>query len=170
MPYNQTKDVLDQARKFHRRLSAFYEDLKENVSVERTRALLDYMSRHETYLDQCLQEFKDQVSDNILDTYMQYGSNASAQCLIDNFEIKPEMTVDDVFAAAMHFDACLIKFYREMASKTTNEKVREIFENLLVMEQHEQIELSKQTLELSALEIHRRGQDLDPETISTVSA
>lgn len=156
MPYSQTKEVLDQARKFHRRLSGFYEGLKDNTSVEHTRALLDYMSRHETYLDECLVEFKEQVSDNVLDTYMQYGSDASSQNPIDDFEIKPEMSVDDVVAAAMHFDACLIKFYREMATKSSNANVREVFENLLVMEQHEQIELSKQTLELSSLEAHNR--------------
>jgi rubrerythrin len=170
MPYSQTKDVLDQARRFHHRLSEFYEDLKENVPVERTRALLDYMSRHERYLDNSLQEFKEQVSDNVLDTYMQYGSAASAQGQIDSFEIKPEMAVEDVFAAAMHFDACLIKFYSEMASKTTNPKVREVFENLLVMEQHEQIELSKQTLELTALEVHRRGMDEPQKNSSAVPA
>jgi rubrerythrin len=170
MPYNQTKDVLDQARMFHRRLGLFYEELKDSVSMERTKALLDYMSRHENYLDECLIEFKEQVSDNVLDTYMQYGSNASAQIQIDNFEIQPEMTVDDVFAAAMHFDACLIKFYREMTEKTTNGKVREVFENLLVMEQHEQIELSKQTLELSSLEAFRRDRaENQPET-TTASA
>ena len=156
MPYSQTKDVLDQARKFHRRLAAFYEDLKDNASIEHTRALLDYMSRHETYLDQCLQEFKEQVSDNVLDTYMQFGSDASSQKQIDDFEIKPEMSVDDVVAAAMHFDACLIRFYREMATKSLNANVREVFENLLVMEQHEQIELSKQTLELSSLDAQNK--------------
>ena len=151
MPYNQTKEVLDQARKFHRRLSIFYDDLKDNASLEHTRALLDYMSRHENYLDESLQEFKDQVSDNTLDTYMQYGSDASAQVQIDNFEIKDDMTVADVVAAAMHFDACLIKFYREMASKSSNAKVREVFENLLVMEQHEQLELSKRALDIESL-------------------
>jgi hypothetical protein len=156
MPYQRTKEVLDQARKFHQRLGKFYEDLKDNASVEHTRALLDYMSRHETYLDQCLQEFKDQVSVNVLDTFMQYGSDASSQVHIDRFEIKPEMAVDDVVAAAMHFDACLIQFYREMATKSSNAKVREVFENLLVMEQHEQIELSKQTLELSSLEAQNK--------------
>ena len=104
MPYSQTKDVLDQARKFHRRLSGFYEDLKDNTSVEHTRALLDYMSRHEKYLDECLQEFKEQVSANVLDTFMQYGSDASSQVQIDRFEIKPEMTVDDVVAAAIEIE------------------------------------------------------------------
>ncbi len=56
----------------------------------------------------------------------------------------------------MQFDACLIQFYREMATKSSNAKVREVFENLLVMEPHAQMELSKQTLELSSLEAQNR--------------
>jgi rubrerythrin len=152
MAFDQTKDVLDHARKFHRTLSQFYEDLKESTSKERTRALLDYLSRHEKYLDESLAQFEEEVSDNILDTYFKYGSEKSKIAEISEFEIKPEMTVEDIVGAAMHFDACLIKFYREMAQRSLSTKVREVFENLLVMEEHEQIELSKTTLELGLIE------------------
>ena len=148
MPFDQTKDVLNQARKFHHKLSEFYEDLKDTTDKERTRALLDYLSRHEQYLEDCLEEFQQDVSRNVLDSYFQYGSDASNLSGISEFEIKDEMSVEDVVAAAMHFDACLIKFYREIAQKARSDKVREVFENLLVMEEHEQIELSKTALEL----------------------
>jgi rubrerythrin len=151
MAFDQTKDVLEHARKFHQKLSVFYEDLKESASKERARALLDYMSRHEQYLADCLAQYEEQVSDNVLDTYFKYGSKSTEMTAITDFEIKPEMDVDDVVAAAMHFDACLIEFYREMAQRALSEKVREVFENLLVMEQHEQIELSKQALDLGSL-------------------
>ena len=151
MAFDQTKDVLDHAREFHQKLSVFYEDLKESASKERTRALLDYMSRHEKYLDDCLAQYEEQVSGNILDTYFKYESESTKITAITDFEIKPEMEVDDVMAAAMHFDACLIAFYREMAQRALSEKVREIFENLLVMEQHEQIELSKQALGIGSI-------------------
>ena len=151
MAFDQTKDVLDHAREFHQKLSVFYEDLKESASKERTRALLDYMSRHEKYLDDCLAQYEELVSDNILDTYFKYESESTKITAITDFEIKPEMEVDDVMAAAMHFDACLIEFYREMAQRALSENVREIFENLLVMEQHEQIELSKQMLGIGSL-------------------
>jgi len=170
MPFNQTKDVLDHARKFHRKLSEFYEDLKESTTKERTRALLDYMSRHEKYLDDCLAEYEDQVSANVLDTFFNYGSTSSRETVISDFEIKPEMEIDDVVAAAMHFDAYLIRFYREMAERTLNSKVREVFENLLVMEEHEQVELSKKTLELSALEAHRKSQSTESDTVAKLSA
>jgi rubrerythrin len=148
MPFDQTKDVLKQARKFHHKLSEFYDDLKDTTEKERTRALLDYLSRHEQYLENCLVEFEQDVSKNVLDSYFQYGSDASKLSGISDFEIKTEMSVEDVVAAAMHFDACLIRFYREIAQKAHTERVREVFENLLVMEEHEQIELSKTTLEL----------------------
>lgn len=151
MPYDQTKDVLDHARKFHHRLSEFYEELKESASKERTRALLDYMSWNEHYLEDCLKKFQDEVEKNVLDSYFQYGSDASKISGISNFVIKEDMEVEDVVSAAMHFDGCLIKFYRELAEKASTVKVREVFENLLVMEEHEQIELSKTTLELGLI-------------------
>lgn len=151
MPFNQTKDVLEQARKFHHKLSEFYDNLKDSAEKERTRALLDYLSRHEQYLESCLKEFMEEVSKNVLDSYFQYGSEASSLKGITDFQIKASMDVEDVVAAAMHFDACLIKFYREMADKAHSDKVREVFENLLVMEEHEQIELSKTTVEIGLL-------------------
>jgi len=151
MAFDQTRDVLEHAREFHQKLSIFYAELRESASKERTRALLGYMSRHEKYLDDCLAQFAEQVSDNVLDTYFKYGSEASTIAEICEFEIKPDMEVDDVMTAAMHFDACLIKFYSEMAQRSVSSKVREIFENLLVMEQHEQIELSKQMLGFGSL-------------------
>lgn len=151
MAFDQTKDVLEHARRFHRKLSEFYEDLKDSADRERTRALLDYLSRHEKYLDESLAAFKDGVSDHVLDSYFRYGSEASPLSKITDFEIKFEMQVEDVLAAAMHFDACLINYYREMAQKTMSQKVREVFENLLVMEQNEQLELSKQSLDLGAI-------------------
>ena len=114
MPFDQTRDVLNHARKFHRRLSEFYEDLKDSVEKERTRALLDYLSRHETYLDESLAKFQEAVSDNVLDTFLNYKADTANVSNITDFEISDDMTVDDVVAAAMHFDALLIKFYGDI--------------------------------------------------------
>ncbi len=151
MAFDQTRDVLGHAREFHQKLSVFYDGLKESTSKERARALLDFMSRHEKHLADGLAQYEEQVSDNVLDTYFKYESESTGLTASADFEIKPDMDVDDVIAAAMHFDTCLVEFYREMAQRALSEKVREIFENLLEMEKHEQIELSKQTLEIRSL-------------------
>ncbi|MCF7847672.1 MAG: hypothetical protein K9M45_02385 [Kiritimatiellales bacterium] len=151
MPTTQTRDVLEQARTFHRRLSGFYEELKDSVHRERTRILLDYMSRHEDYLANSLGAFEEAVSNNVLDTYFQFSfEDATISCFAD-FEIKAEMDVNDVIQAAMHFDSCLIAFYKEMAERTVSGEIREIFENLLELEKHEQVALSKRALEFDSL-------------------
>lgn len=152
MAFDQTRDMLEHARNFHRKLGVFYKALKESVTHEHTRTLLDHMSRHENHLADRLTQYQDQVSNNLLDTYFQYGSEASPITKISEFEIKPEMDVDDVVATAMHFNECLEQFYHEMAQRTHSNPVREMFENLREMERHEQIELSKQTLELGSIE------------------
>lgn len=151
MSFDQTKDVLEHAREFHQKLGVFYEELKHSTSKERTRALLDYMSRHERYLADSLAQYEEQVSANVLDAYFQYSGENSDIPVIAKFKINPDMGLEDVIAAAMHFDAHLITFYRTMARRALSETVREVFENLLVMEQHEQIELSKQTIGFSSL-------------------
>lgn len=151
MSFYQTRDILEHARKFHRCLSEFYEKLKEATEKERTRVLLDYMSRHERYLDESLALFEEEVSSVVLDTYFKYGSEASPISEIRSFQVKEHMGVDDILAVAMHFDACLVEFYKEMAGQSVSQHVREVFENLLKMEQGEKMELSKQALGLRSL-------------------
>lgn len=151
MAFNQTREVLNHARQFHRRLSAFYAELRDETDKERARTLLDYMSRHEQCLAESLTAYEEGVKNGVLDTYFKYESEASPLSKITEFRIKPDMDVDDVFAAAMHFDACLIAFYREMAQRAISSKVREVFENLLLLEQQEQIGLSKQAVGLESL-------------------
>ena len=56
----------------------------------------------------------------------------------------------DVIEATRHFDQCLSTFYEEMARKSLSEHVRDVLLNLTQMELHEQMSLSRRTLELVA--------------------
>jgi rubrerythrin len=148
MAFNQTRDVLNHVRQYHLRLSGFYEALKSSAGNESARGLLDYLSRHERHVETCMVMYEEQVSDNVLDTYFKYESECTHMSKIDQFERKPEMDVSDITAAAMYFNTCLVSFCREMAERALSEKVREVFENMLKMELHEQHRLSMQLLEM----------------------
>lgn len=148
MAFDQTRDVLKHVRQFHQALSRYYEELKESADSERALHLLDHLSRHEQSLDQWLGEYEEQVSNNVLDTYFKYRSECTHESKIRDYETKPLMSVCDITAAAMYFDTCLISFCREMARGALSENVREVFENMLEREQHEQEQLSKQLLEM----------------------
>jgi hypothetical protein len=148
MAFNQTRDVLDHVRGFHRSMSTFYAGLRDCAADERARDLLVYLSDHAASLDRWLAEYEEQVSGNVLDTYFKYESECTHESRISEYETKPVMDVRDITAAAMYFDTCLIAFCHEMAERAMSETVQEVFENMLEMERREQEQLSKNLLEM----------------------
>jgi rubrerythrin len=147
MSFNQTRDILDQACAFHRRLIRFYEELLDRAPEEETCELIEDLVGHEQKLEALLVDYEGRVSDNMLDTFFKYMVGCTAKC-IDEYEVPDTVDSAYVLAAARHFDECLGRFYQEMARKALSEKVREILVNLQEMEQREQLALSKLALGL----------------------
>ena len=51
--------------------------------------------------------------------------------------IAPETSVEGGIKVAMDVDNCLLRFYREVAEHADTEKVRDVFKNLIEMEEAE---------------------------------
>lgn len=153
MAFETTKDVLDHVRQFHQQLSEFYNRLSQKAEKERVKMLLDYLSRHEKHLENSMADYEAEVSANILKTWFQYPPPkdmlTTCQSLsIDDYDV---LTVDSVVILALDLDNCLISLYREMIKNSESTEVREVFENLLAMEQKEELELVRNSLELKDL-------------------
>ena len=149
MSFNQTRDLLDVARQFHLNLTALYEKMVERAATEEARALIGTLIDHEQILEQRLGEYEEEVSTNILDTYFKYVVEEHSKCFQD-YVLPDSMSSMDVIEATRHFDQCLSDFYEEMARKSLSEQVRDVLLNLTQMELHEQMSLSRRTLELVA--------------------
>ena len=149
MAFNQTREILDHARDFHRRLGRFYEELLDRAPQAQTRELLDQLVEHEQTLERRLGDYEESVSKNILDTFFKYMVDGTDAHFAD-YAIPDEVDAGFVIEAARHFDHCLDRFYKEMANKALSEHVREVLLNLMEMELREQMSLSKQALELAA--------------------
>lgn len=147
MSFNQTRDILDHARDFHRRLGKFYEGLLERAPDEQTRELIAHLMGHEGVLERRLGEYQEEVSDNVLDTYFKYMVDDHKDC-IGAYAVPAVVGTAVVIDATRHFDECLCGFYKEMARKAMSEQVRDVLLNLMEMELREQMTLSKQCLEL----------------------
>ncbi len=148
MSFNQTRDLLDHAREFHRRLGRFYAGLMDLAQSARTRELLAHLVEHEAVLDRRLGEYEEAVSDNILDTFFKYMLDGNEAHFRD-YPVPDEVDAAYVIEAARHFDGVLGRFYSEMAKKALSDHVREVLLNLMEMELREQMSLSKQALELA---------------------
>lgn len=149
MSFNQTRDLLEVARQFHRNLSGLYEQMKARSSGEETKALIATLIEHEQILDQRLGEYEEESSANILDTFFKYVVDEHKKCF-QEYELPASISAMDVINVTRHFDQCLADFYKEMAQKSLSEHVRDVLINLMQMELREQMNLSRRTLELVA--------------------
>ena len=149
MSFNQTKDLLDVARQFHLNLAELYQEMLKRAASEQARALIGTLIEHEQILEKRLEEYEEAGSTNILDTFFKYVVEEHKKCF-QEYTLPDSMSPMDVIEATRHFDQCLSSFYKEMAQKSLSEHVREALLNLMQMELHEQMTLSRRTLELVA--------------------
>jgi rubrerythrin len=147
MSFNQTRDLLDVARQFHLNLTELYEKMMGRAATEEARALIGTLIDHEQILEQRLGEYEEEVSTNILDTFFKYVVDEHSKCF-QEYVLPDSMSSMEVIEATRHFDQCLSDFYKEMARKSLSEHVRDVLLNLMQMELHEQMSLSKRTQEL----------------------
>ena len=149
MSFNQTRDLLDVARQFHLNLAGLYEKMRERAATEEARGLIGTLIDHEKVLEQRLGEYEEEVSSNILDTFFKYVVDEHRKCF-EEYVLPDSMSSMDVIDATRHFDQCLGDFYKTMGQKSLSEHVRDVLMNLMQMELHEQMSLSRRTLELAA--------------------
>ncbi|SEA78184.1 hypothetical protein SAMN05660420_03170 [Desulfuromusa kysingii] len=151
MTYGQAKEIVNAAQEFHRRASAFYQQLADKAEGERVKMLLDYLVRHEAHLVRALENYQDEVKTKVLDAWYQY---AQEQCLMQPFDVSQypaAMTVEDVMKIGLDIDACLVASYKGMAETASSQECREIFQNLLLMEKQQKHKLSRVALEIDEM-------------------
>lgn len=147
MSFNQTREILDHARDFHRRLIRFYTDLRHHAEDEVTLKLIEDLVDHERQLESRLYEYEESVSGNLLDTFFKYMTATTDQTFA-GYPIPDKVDTDYVIQATRYFDESLGRFYESMAQKAVSVDVREMLENLQHMEQREQLVLSKLVVSL----------------------
>jgi rubrerythrin len=140
--------MLDEVRDFHGQLAEYYHQLSESTDRQRVKLLLDHMSDHEKQLQESLRDYEEDASKQVMNTWVdcKYCNEVLATC--EQIPIGPETSVDSIVQATLDIDSCLVRFYREVADKAESEKVRDVFQNLVDMEENELRKLA-----LSALQV-----------------
>lgn len=142
MRFEQTREVLQHAKRFHEQVAKLCRRLSGKCDQERIRMLLDYMSERERRLAKAIEQFAGETSDNVLDTWFQYSQDVSdLEC--PDFKITPDTKAEDIMRLGLDLAQCLIDMYKEIAVNADTEEVRAIFRNLLEREQKEKLELAR---------------------------
>ncbi|MBW8002388.1 MAG: hypothetical protein FVQ80_10265 [Planctomycetes bacterium] len=106
----------------------------------------DYMSRHRRRTHIAIfklpVESAERIS-RICHTPLQYDpQGADCHCL-EGVDISADATAGEILDAAIKFDECLVKFYRQVVEQPIDQEVKGLFESLIQWEEHDEIELKK---------------------------
>ena len=145
--YSQVKNMLEQVRDFHGQLVQYYDRLSKEAEQQRVKMLLEHMSKHEQDLQDGLRAYEETATQNVMDTYVdcEYCNEILATCR--QTPIAPETSVEGVIRVAMDVDNCLLRFFREVAEHAETERVRDVFKNLVEMEESELRKLATNALQ-----------------------
>lgn len=133
----RTRDVIDQAHAFHAQLAGYFAGLSDAADNERVRLLYSYLSQHEQLLSQILARYQGDAPARLLDAWLQNVPDERALHACAVLDLRPDADPDDVVQASLSYDDCLIELYRAMQEASTQPEVRELFENLLALEENE---------------------------------
>ncbi len=147
MSFNQTRDILNHARDFHRRLIRFYSTLRPQAHDEITLKLIEDLVDHEKQLEHRLADYEEDAAQDAMDTFFKYMIATTDQTF-EHYFIPEIVDAEYVIKATRYFDETLMRFYEGMAQRSMSVKVREMLENLQKLEQREQQTLSKLMLSL----------------------
>jgi rubrerythrin len=144
--YSQVKDMLEQVRDVHGQLVLYYDRLSKEAEQRRVKMLLDHMSKHEQDLQDGLRAYEETATQGVMDTYVdcKYCDEILVTC--KQTPIAPETSVEGVIRVAMDIDNCLLRFFRESAEHAETERVRDVFKNLVDMEESELRKLAMNAL------------------------
>ena len=139
-------DILERVRRFHRELGEFYQKVENLAERERAKLVLEFLQRHEIYLDESLAAYEKDASKGVLDTWFKSTPKMEIGECFDDAEIRPDMSVEDVLRIAMRFDNCVIELYKSLAEQSVSEDVRNLFSTLLEMEKKEEHQVVRNTI------------------------
>lgn len=144
----QVRDFLTFGKQLHGALKQLYEELNEHANLERIKILLDYLSRHEAHLEDALTRFEKDSRSGILNAWLEYTPELNVEAVMEKYRFEEVRSSDELITIVLNFDTTLIELYREVSTKVNDPRVKEVFLNLLALEEHEKIQVMRAALSL----------------------
>ena len=145
----EVRDFLDFGKGLHAEVRRLYVRLADTAEQERVRMLLEFLERHEQHMVQTLGRFEQDSHEGLLNGWMNYSPDLDVDSVIAQCQLSEQPTIDDIMAAAMRFDETLVRLYQEMAEKAVDQRTRDLFKDLVNLEQQEQISVSRAAMSLA---------------------
>lgn len=138
-------ELIDWTRDLHKHLAQCLAHCSTRHEEERARALLEYLSSHESELARIVEEFERQSASNTLETRVyDYLSHRPITTHRTCDEPYTKLDFQGIFHEVMDFHEQVMNLYKSLLGKAEIPEARELLEGLLEMETHESMRLARQ--------------------------
>lgn len=138
MRIERTRDILDNARKFHRLIAESYRQQGEKTGQERMQMLLNYLVLHEKHLEETLDEYGNLAAKRVLEHWFQNSPCDEKFEELKQLLVRDNPTEDHIIDLAMEIDGCMIDMYKSLAANAEDKDVRALFQDLVSLEENEE--------------------------------
>jgi len=130
--------ILEAAEGFESQLKRVYDRVSETTVRKDLEMLADYMSRHRERITHAVSSLPAEQIEKIKNTPLPYEPQAGDQHCISELDLESITSVDELIDAAIMFDECLIRLYKQVASQAVNQQTKDLFESLSRIEQNDE--------------------------------
>ncbi|WGL17310.1 hypothetical protein PVT68_03200 [Microbulbifer bruguierae] len=142
MRYKTLEDVIQEGREFHLKLSRQYEEFELLSANSRASLLLDQLKRREISMMHTLENFRDDISDGALHTWVQFAPEGREPELLQRLRNTDITDVEAIGQVAMDIEMYLADQYRDLLMIADTPSAQHALERLLELEQLEEHTLS----------------------------
>lgn len=144
--FKKVSEIIEIIERYHLGLSDYFLSLKAQSMDERVDLLLEYLGKSESFMAEYLEKYRKSTPNRIMRSWVKYvpwlPADIFCECR-DNLFLQPPLDTFGVLDAAVHFDNCLIDFYTTLVREIQDERVAEIFSNLLRVTRKHEMNLSR---------------------------
>lgn len=80
---------------------------------EKIKLALNYMRAHEEALEKTLEHYEEEADPGVLNTWFKYTPPEALATTVEQANLTPDMTSDDIIRLALRLGEQLLKLYRE---------------------------------------------------------
>ena len=151
MRFETTRDLLHHARSVHVMIAKHFHKLAQKTDNTRVKMLLDYVEAHEKHLENALNQYEADAPSRILNAWFQFSPCEKKLDQLKSLFTEDQVSTDEVIDQVLTLDECIMDLYRKIAIEADVDEVRDLFKNILRMEESEQRKVVKNAMRLEIL-------------------
>ena len=142
MRYKTVKDILDWTAELHRQLGELAEKAADDPDRDRLKLVIDYLADHEARLKQAIKDFEKDTPEGVLSTWFDRAPDFQLPDLEAEAETLAHAgSIEQAVSRVVEFHDQIVSIYNNLAEQTNNEKIRDLFESLASLEEHDKLRL-----------------------------